>query len=102
MESCPFGTALVNLLVGFLLGGLPVCGHVRGLVTEFAGVEEVPRNRLLAHAQLPGLVGGARLLCGRSVLGALKEFDYTGKLQHTLQDLVGMGVISLVLVPGKD
>ena len=42
--------------------GLPACGHVRGLVTEFAGVEEVPRSRPVAHAQLPGLVGGAKVL----------------------------------------
>ena len=27
------------------------------------------RSGPLAHAQLPGLVGGARVLCGRRILG---------------------------------
>ena len=39
--------------------GLPSCGHVQGLVADFAGVAEVPWSRVVAHAQLPGLVGGA-------------------------------------------
>ena len=59
MESCPFGIALVNLLHRVPTWGLPARGHVQGLIAEFAGTGEVSR------AQLPGLVGGARVLDGR-------------------------------------
>ena len=34
--------------------------------------------------------------------GVLKEFGYTGKPQHTLQDLAGVGVLSLVQGSGRD
>ena len=53
--------------------GLPSCGHVRGLVAEFAGVEEVPWSGPVALARLPGLVGGARVLRGRRILGREEE-----------------------------
>ena len=42
MGSCPFGIALVSLPCRLPTWGLPSCGHVQGLVAEFAGVEEVP------------------------------------------------------------
>ena len=38
--------------------GLPARGHVQGLITEFAGVEEMSRHESVGRAQLPGLVGG--------------------------------------------
>ena len=50
-----------------LTWGLTSCGHVQGLVAEFAGIEEVP------WSGLPGLVGGARVLRGKRILGGLKS-----------------------------
>ena len=47
--------------------GLPARGHVRGLVAEFAGVEEVPRSCPVARALFPVLVGGAEVLGGRRI-----------------------------------
>ena len=49
--------------------GLPSCGHVQGLVAEFAGVEEVPSGGPVAHARLPSLLVVARVLRGRRILG---------------------------------
>ena len=77
---------LDELLV--LFGYPPACGHVRGLVTEFAGVAEVPRSRPLAHAQLPGLVGGARVLCGRRILG---RFNRVRLRRKTAAHITGFG-----------
>ena len=81
---------------------LPSCGHVHGLVAEFAGIEEVPWGCPVAHARLPGLIGGARVLRGGNFWGVLKEFGYTEKPQHTLQDMAGRGVLSLVQGFGRD
>ena len=75
--SCSFGTALVNLLVGVPTWGLPARGHVQGLVAEFAGVEKVPWSCPVARAQLPGLVGGARVLGGRRILGCVNMSSAT-------------------------
>ena len=41
--------------------GLPARGHVQGLIAEFSGVGEVPRSEHVVRAELPGLVGGARV-----------------------------------------
>ena len=49
--------------------GLPSCGHVQGLVAEFAGIEEVSWGGPVALARQPGLVGGAGVLRGRRILG---------------------------------
>ena len=82
--------------------GLPARGHVQGLVAEFAGVEEVPEwPRRLCSVAWPGWwCQGAWGLEDSWV--ALKEFGNTGKTQHTLQDLAGMGVLSLVQGFGRD
>ena len=53
--------------------GLPARGHVQGLIAEFAGVEEVSRHEHVGRAQLPGLVGGSRVLCGGRILGSVKR-----------------------------
>ena len=76
--------------------GLPARGHVQGLLTDFAGIGEVSR------AQLPGLVGGAGVLGGRRILGGVKRVRLHRKSQHTLQELAGMGVLSLVQGSGRD
>ena len=53
--------------------GLPASGSVRSLVAEFADVEEVSRNSLVARARFPVLVGGAGVLGGRRILGSVKR-----------------------------
>ena len=70
MGSCPFGIALVIRLPTW---GLPSCGHVQGLVAEFAGIEEVPWSGPVALARLLGLVGGAGVLRGWRILGSFKR-----------------------------
>ena len=100
--SCPFGTDLVNLLVGFPLGVFLLVGHVRGLVAEFAGVEEVPRSCLVARAQFPVLVGGARVLGGWRILGCVSKSSASQENPSTPRVLVGMGVFGLVLGSGRD
>ena len=75
--------------MGFPLGD-PAHGHAQGLVAEFADVVVVPRNERAGHVQLPGLVGGPRVLCGRRILGCVKRVPTKQKkLQHTLQDTAG-------------
>ena len=81
--------------------GLPVHGHVQGLVAEFAGVEEVPRSSHVARAQLPGLVGGARVLAGRRILGGVKRVRPHRKTPSTPY-LAGMRVLGLVQGSGRD
>ena len=72
--------------------GLPACGHVRGLVTEFAGVEEeVPWSRPLAHGQLPRLVGGHWVLGGGRVLGGVKRVRLHRKTPAHLTGFGGKG-----------
>ena len=68
--------------------GLPARGHVQGLVAEFAGVEEVPWSSSVAHAQLPGLFGGAKVLSRRRILGSLKRVRL---LRKTPAHLTGFG-----------
>ena len=63
---------------------LPARGDVRGLVAEFAGVEEVPGSSPVARAQYPVLVGGARVLGGRGVLGSVKRARLHRKTQAHL------------------
>ena len=49
------------------------------------------------------LVGGAGVLRCRRILGGFfKEFGYTEKHLHTLQDMAGRGVLSLVQGFGRD
>ena len=77
-------------------------GHVQGLHAETAGAMVVSRNeKLVVLSCLAWLV-----VLGCSVVGefleTLKEFDYTEKLQHTLQDMAGMGVFSLGQRSGRD
>ena len=52
--------------------GLPSFGHVQRLIAEFAG-EEVLWSSLVVHAQLLGMVGGARVLGGRRILGSVQR-----------------------------
>ena len=68
-----------------------------------AGVEEVSRSGAtsLVLGYLAWLVVLGCLVVG-GFLGALKEFGYTGKPLHTLQDLAGMGVLSLVQGSGTE
>ena len=82
--------------------GLPARGFVHGLVAEFAGMGDVPWGRHVARAQLPSLVGDARVLGGRRILGSVERVRLHRKTQHTLQGLAGMGVLSLVEGSGKD
>ena len=56
-----------------LTWGLPARGHVQGLIAEFAGAEEVLRDEHVGRAQLPGLVGGSRVLCRRRILGSVRR-----------------------------
>ena len=102
VESCPFGICSGKFSCRVPTWGLSARGHVQGLVAEFAGVEEVPRGVLVARAQLLGLVGGAGVLGGRRILGGVKKSSATQEIQHTLQDLAGMGVLSLVQGFGRD
>ena len=46
---------------------LPAHGHVQGLIAEIAGAVVVSRNEQVGRAQLLGLVGGSRVLCGRRI-----------------------------------
>ena len=46
---------------------LPARGHVHGLIAECGCLGEVSR------AHLPGLVGGARVLVGRRILGSVRR-----------------------------
>ena len=62
----------------------------------------MPWSGPVARAQLPGLVGAARVLGGWRSIGCVNEFGYTGKPQHTLQDLAEMGVLRLVQGSGRD
>ena len=82
--------------------GLPARGHLQGLIADFAGIGEVSRSDHVDRARLPGLVGGAGVFGGRKILGASKEFGYTGKPQHTLQDVAGRGILSLDQGSGRD
>ena len=52
---------------------LPAHGHVQGLITEIAGAVVVSRNQQVDRAQLPGLVGCSRVLCGMGILGSAKR-----------------------------
>ena len=81
MGSCPFGNALAILLVGF--------------PPDLAGAGELPRGIVLGCLAL--LVVLECLVVVR-LLGALNEFGYTEKPQHTLQDMA----VSLVLGFGRE
>ena len=58
--------------VGVPTWGLPARGHVQGLIAEFAGAEEVPRNEHVGRAQLLDLVGFG-VLCSGRILGAVQR-----------------------------
>ena len=54
MESCSFRYCSGKFACRLPTWGLPSCGHVQGLVAEFAGIEVVPLGGPVAHAPLPG------------------------------------------------
>ena len=90
--SCPFGTVLVDLHVGFPLGVFRLVVMFGGPIAEFAGVEEVPRSSPVARAQLPGLVGGARVLGGRRIHGGVKRVRLHRKTPAQLSGFGGDGL----------
>ena len=63
--------------------GLPACGHVQGLIAEFAGAGEVLRGGHVDRALLPGLVGGAGVSGGRRALGGVKRVRLHRKTPST-------------------
>ena len=60
------------LHVGFPLGVFLLVAMF-SLVAEFAGVMEVLRDEHVGRAQLPGLVGGSRVLSSRRILRGVKR-----------------------------
>ena len=82
--------------------GLPSCGHVQGLPAEFAGIKVVPLGGPVAHARCLASLVVLEYFGVGEFLGDLKEFGYTEKPQHTLQDMAGRGVLSLVQGFGRD
>ena len=74
----PLGVFLLMVMFGFLLLKLLVMWWCRGM------------NRLFVLSCLAWWVVLECSVVGE-FLGALKEFDFTEKLQHTLQDMAGMG-----------
>ena len=82
--------------------GLPSCGRVQGLFAEFADIEEVPWSGPVAHAQLPGLVGGAGVLSARRILGGGKRVRLHRKTPAHLAGSGSGGVLSLVQGSRRD
>ena len=86
--SYPFGTAFACRVSTW---GLPVRGHVQGLIAEFAGVGEVSRSVHVDRAQLLGLGGVARVLGGRRILGSVERVRLHRKTPAHLAGFGGDG-----------